>query len=163
MNVRNTQEHLLKRKPFLRPYDKEDDPRFEWLDSFIQYLDDWKSSIDDRKGAFTQTDKNNMFLSYQTYHGLKMTIYSIKEVVPFLLKNGFDYVLSERFCQDDVENYFGRQRAIGRRKDNPNVRDTLYGDNIIKSQFDISPIQGNVQCSEQKEIDSTPLKKRKSR
>ena len=32
--------------------------------------------------------------------------------------------MSEKFCQDDVENYFGSQRAVGRRKDNPNVKDT---------------------------------------
>ena len=31
--------------------------------------------------------------------------------------------MSEKFCQDDVENYFGSQRAVGRRKDNPNVKD----------------------------------------
>ena len=91
-----------------------------------------------------------------------MSIYSLKEVVPFLLRNGLDYVLSEKFCQDDVENYFGRQRAIGRRKDNPNVKDTLYGDNIIKTQFDVTHIAGNVRNTVNNEIDTTPLKKRKS-
>ena len=92
-----------------------------------------------------------------------MTIYSLKEVVPFLLNNGLDYVLSERFCQDDIENYFGRQRAIWRRKDNPNVRDTLYNDNIIKTQYDVTPIQGNVQNNtSSKDIANTPLKKTKN-
>ena len=62
LNVRNTQEHVLKRKPFLRPYEKKDDQRFKWLNSFIQYLDDWKDSIDEREGEFSSTDKNNMFL-----------------------------------------------------------------------------------------------------
>ena len=57
----------------------------------------------------------------------------MREVVAYLLANGVDYVLTERFCQDVLENYFGKQRAIGRRKDNPNVRDAGFIDNIIKS------------------------------
>ena len=43
-----------------------------------------------------------------------MTMLSLKGVVPYLLKNGLKYVLSEKFCQDDVENYFRRQRAGGK-------------------------------------------------
>ena len=93
-NVRNTKEHMLKRKPFLKPYSDVNDARFAWLDSFIKYLEDWKKSTMTREGTFSQTDRNNMFLSYQTYEGLKMNIYSLKEVVPFLLRNGLDYVLS---------------------------------------------------------------------
>ena len=41
-----------------------------------------------------------------------MTIHSFKEVCKFFLQQGVPYILSERFGQDDVENYFGRQRAI---------------------------------------------------
>ena len=57
-----------------------------------------------------------MFISHQTYEGLQTTVYSFIEVCKFLLQRGVPYVLSERFCQDDLENYFGRQRAIGRRR-----------------------------------------------
>ena len=53
-------------------------------------------------------------------------------------------VLSERFCQDYLENYFGRKRAIGRRHDNPNVRDVECNDNTIKSQYSVHTIAGNV-------------------
>ena len=48
------------------------------------------------------------------------------------------------FCQDDLENYFGRQHAIGSRRDNPTVRDFGYNDNIIKTQFSVGSIAGNV-------------------
>ena len=41
-----------------------------------------------------------------------MMILSLQGVVPYLLTKGLRYVLSEKFCHDDVENYFGRQRAI---------------------------------------------------
>ena len=71
-----------------------------------------------------------MFLSWQTYEGLRMTILSLSVVVPNLLIKGLKYVLSEKFCQDDVENYLGRQRAIGRSEENPNVKDTQ---NILKT------------------------------
>ena len=71
-------------------------------------------------------------------------------------------VFSEKFCQDDLENYFGRQRAIGRRKDNPSVKDTLYNDNIIKTQYDVKPIAGaNCISKTDHTIPETPLKKRK--
>ena len=104
-----------------------------------------------------------MFISWQTYEGLQVTVHSFKEVVTFLLENGVKYVLSERFCQDDLENYFGRQRAIGRRKENPSVRDVGYNDNTIKSQFSVRPIDGNVRggISKFNNIDDTPLPKRR--
>ena len=92
-----------------------------------------------------------------------MTILSLEGVVPYLLTKGLKYVLSEKFCQDDVENYFGKQRAIGRRKDNPNVKDTGYAGNTIKSQFSVQPVGGNVLTSTSKwtSIDDAPLPKRK--
>ena len=42
MNVRNTSEHLLKAKPFLKPYKSTDDKRFNWLDQFLEYWRLWK-------------------------------------------------------------------------------------------------------------------------
>ena len=61
-----------------------------------------------------------------------------------MLQQGIPYILSERFYQDDLENYFGKQRAIARRCDNPTVCDFGYNDNTIKSQFSVRPIAGNV-------------------
>ena len=88
----------------------------------------------------------------------------------YLLENGVTYVLSERFCQDDLENYFGRQRAIGRRRDNPSVKEVGYNDNTIKCQFSVRPIldvqvcpiAGNVQGQVGKfnVIENEPLPKR---
>ena len=53
--------------------------------------------------------------------------------------------------------------AIGRRKDNPSLRDVGYNDNTIKSQFPVRPIACNVQSSIGKfnDIDDTPLPKRR--
>ena len=74
----------------------------------------------------------------------------------------FEIGVSEKFCQDDdVENYSGRQRAICKRKDNLNVKDTGYTDNTIKSQFSVQPVGGNVLLGASKwnSIDA-PLPKR---
>ena len=164
-NVRYPRAHKDTKKKFLQPFSggKMDAKRFKFLDSFVQYLDEWKKSTMERSGEFSQTDRNNMFLSHQTHEGVKMSIYSLKELVPYLRKNGVKYILTGRFNQDDVENYFGRQRAIGRRKDSPNNRDSLYADNLIKTQYDTSPISGNVECPVDTEIDFTPMKKRRRR
>ena len=62
-----------------------------------------------------------------------------------MLQQGISYILSERFCQDYLENYFGKPRAIGRRSDNPTVHDFEYNDNTVKNQFLIRHIGGNLQ------------------
>ena len=79
-----------------------------------------------------------MFLSWQTHEGIKITTHSSMELVKYLLNQGVLYVLTERFCQDPLENYFGQQRSIGRRKDNPS-----HNDNTIRTQKIFSPIAGN--------------------
>ena len=70
MNVRNASEHLLKAKPFLKPYKSTDDERFNGLDKFLEYLRLWKVSIDEGPGNFSQAARSNMFLSRQTYEGI---------------------------------------------------------------------------------------------
>ena len=81
-----------------------------------------------------------MFLSWQLYEGIKITVYSLIEVIRYLLNQGVSYILTERFCQDPLENYFGRQRSMGSRKDNPSMRDFGYNDNTIRNQKIFRPI-----------------------
>ena len=68
-------------------------------------------------------------------------------------------MLTERFCQDPLENYFGRQRSMGRRRDNPNLRTFGYQDNTIRTSKVFRPISGNSRKDEQKnfEINSEPF------
>ena len=70
--------------------------------------------------------------------------------------------MSGKFCQDDLENYFGFQQAIGHRKSNPTVYDTGYNDNTIKTQYSVKPSPGNVRGEESKSnmTDTEPLPKR---
>ena len=65
------------------------------------------------------------------------------ELIKFLLNAGCPYVLTERFCQDPLENYFSRQRSMGHRKDNPSVRDIGYKDNTIRTHKIFRLIAGN--------------------
>ena len=66
-------------------------------------------------------------------------------MVKFLPSEGMEFVLSERFCQDLLEEYFGRQRERGRFNDNPTVQAFGYNDRTLAVQCNIAPvIKGNV-------------------
>ena len=143
-NVRSIKEGERARKSFLEPYRSQEDECFNWLENeFLTYLSSWKQSIDNRDGNFTQNAKARMFLSWKTYEGIKITVNSLIEATEFLFAEGFQYVLTERFCQDVVEEYFGRQRSQGRRNDNPNLYQFGYSDNAIRVQRIITPVMGN--------------------
>ena len=143
LNVRNKKEGDFKLKPFLKPYESVNDERFDWLvNSFLGYLKQWKESIDGRPGKFTSDDRAKMFIAWQTYEGIKLAVHSSIELTRFLLNNGIEFVLSGRYSQDILENYNGRQRAVGRRKDNPTLRDFGYNDNTIRNSKVFKPITG---------------------
>ena len=99
LNVRNKEEQKLKRKSNLRPYSDPDDERFEWMKKdFIEYFESWKASIDNRPGNFTKQARSNMFLAWQTYEGLLITVNSFVEATRYLLtEGGVSYVLSETY------------------------------------------------------------------
>ena len=120
----------LKRKPLLAPFTDINDERF----TFLGYFQEWKNSVDNHEGDYTKQSRAKMFVSWQTHEGLQITVYSLIEAVRFLLRNGMDYVLLERFCQDPCEEYFGNQRSMGRRCDNPDLRAFGYNDNSIRIQ-----------------------------
>ncbi len=54
------------------------------------------------------------------------TIMSFVEMAKYLLSQGDGlYVLSERFSQYPIENYFGQQRARGGRNENPTLQQCI--------------------------------------
>ena len=165
-NVRNTEEFIRKRKPNLKPYSDPQDEPFDWLkNDFLKFFKDWKNSIENRPGNFSKQAKSSMFLAWQTYESLLITVNSFMAVCKYLLiDTGFSYILSEKFCQDHLENCFGKQCRIRRRRDNPNVRSVGYIDHLIKAQYSVNPIAGNVRGDNSKwnDITAVPLKKRKA-
>ena len=77
--------------------------------------------VQNREGKHTEEHRNRMFISQITYEGFAITVHSTLELVPYLLEVGFEYVLTERFCQDPLEEHFGDQRKLGGRAQNPDV------------------------------------------
>ncbi len=84
-----------------------------------------------------------MFLSWQTFEGLQITVHSLVESCKFLLKEGFEYILTERFRQDVLEEYFDRQRSLGRRNDNPAAYQFGYNYNSIRIHRFNTVVMGN--------------------
>ena len=144
LNVRSRNESRNKRKPFLAPYVDQKDIRFDWLkNEFLGYFDKWEDSVETTYPNLTKTERNKMLMSRQTIDGLKMTCHSVRELVPFLLRNGMPEVYTEKFCTDPVEEFFGSERALGRRSDNPDILEFGYNANTIRVQRHISCTTGN--------------------
>ena len=80
-----------------------------------------------------------------------------------MLQQGIPYIRSEIFFQDDLENFFGKQRAIGCRSDTPAAHEFRYNDNTVKNQFSVGSIRGNVQgfAGTFNEICTEPLLRRR--
>ena len=122
------------------------DPRFSGLRNvFLKYFQDWLNSVEQRQGNFTKDTRQKMFISSQTCEALKITVNSIIEPTQFLLQHQVKYGLTKHFCQDLLENYFGRKRSLGSRKDYPSMADFGYNYNAIRKQKIFNPIaQGKV-------------------
>ena len=168
-NVRSTSEHERKRNERIKPYESTEDERLIWMkDTFLKFLEDWKSSIQAREGPFTAAEREKMFLSNQTYEGFKISANSHVEVIKFLLSEGFSYVLTERFMQDVIEDYFGHQRTQRGRSDNPSAKQFGYNDLTIAVKRDIAPsVSGNTGGRYGKAkwytVSDDPVKKRKKK
>lgn len=166
MNTRAKNEGMRKKKPNLEPYFDKNDERFDFFDELLTYLTDWKESIQERVG-FSTSEKSRMFLSLQTFKGLYMTLKAFPEAVRYLLSQGVEFVLSNRFCQDPLERHFGRHRGIGRRSDNPSMWSFGYAENKLRLQRELAHVfqpKGNVAQKRPAEIpalSSSPMKKKK--
>ena len=114
MNVKNVITHQFERKPNLIPFSSINDPHFSWLRNvLLHYFKDWLHPIEEWQGNFTQKYHQKLFISWQTYGDLNVTVNSIIEGVQFLLQHEVNNVLTECFCQDPFQNYFGHQRSTG--------------------------------------------------
>ena len=144
LNVRSLEEHLRKRKPLLAPFTSIEGNCFQFLENeFLGYFRDYKEIIENRQGEFTANARAKMFVSWQTHERLQITVYFIIELVKYLLQEGMEYVLTEKFCQDPCEEYFGNQRSMGRRCDNPDLQAFGYNNDTIMIQRHILQNTGN--------------------
>ena len=81
---------------------------------------------------------------------------------------GVQYILSEKFCQDPVESFFGKQRAQGGRNENPNAMQFLHNTVSLRVQgsMALEPARGNCRKRGRSDsnadiVDGCPLPKRK--
>ena len=81
LNVRSLNEGKFKRKEFLEPYRNANDERFLLLrEEFLGCFHAWLESIAQRNGNFSVADRQKMFISYQCYEGLQITVNSLYQV-----------------------------------------------------------------------------------
>ena len=85
-----------------------------------------------------------------------------------LSEDGVDYVLSDKFNQDPLEEHFGKQRSRGGSNENPSLKE--YMDNerkllVAKSEM-IRVVRGNIRGRQEEQTinitdDRLPLKRKK--
>lgn len=139
-----------------------------------------------KEEEFTDAQKMMMRLSGETLAGLRMTgkcismndnidfiatitVHAFVEVTKYLLTLPGDdskFLLSERFCQDPVESFFGQQRSKGGHNDNPTVHSFLQNTVSLRIQGTtaLNTLRGNCRKRKSDEkivVDETPLPKRK--
>ena len=104
-----------------------------------------------------------MMLSGQTLEGLEITVRTIVELVPYLLRNGVSFVLTSVFNQDVLEQHFGYLRKKGGAHDNPTVVEAgraLNEQRLMHGQA-FQQLRGNVQADANVFVDNTPLERRR--
>ncbi|KAK7105302.1 hypothetical protein V1264_016703 [Littorina saxatilis] len=108
-----------------------------------------------------------MFPSHQTFKGLVMTVHGFVGAAHYLLGHGVKFILANKFCQDPLEEHFGRHRAMGRTADNPTLLQFGHQENSLRMQRQLALIvtpRGNVHGAPAQrpvvQISTSPLKKK---
>lgn len=147
----------------------------QWLqDTFIPYLDTWEESVQTRPGFEQQkAEQNKMLLSEQTRFGLRLTGRILKIVLLHLyifysqvIRRPCDVrFMSNKICQDPLENFFGQQCQRGRVNENPNVPEFVKNTQALRvANLSCSTVRGNCRGATKKaptDVENTPLEKRK--
>lgn len=167
LNVSSLVGGMFKRNSDLLPYTSLNDERFSFLENdVLGYFYEWKASIEKRPGNFTSAQKSKMFLSHQSFKGIEMTVKGFCGATRYLLSHGVPSVLSNVFCQDPLEEHFGRHRGMGQRSENPTLFAFGYQENKLRIQrslaLQLQP-KGNVRRQNEIpiSINSSPMKKLK--
>ena len=165
LNTRNLNEGKAKKNPNLAEYRRVDDPRFDYLlNDFLGYFDAWQTSVENRNGNYTKGQRSMMQLSHQTLKGLRITVHSVVDCTRYLLSQGVEFVLTNVFNQDPLEQHFGHYRHKGGSNDNPTVHQlthTMTQLRAVGSQA-LAPVRGNTKRFHVPQVvDNTKLPKRR--
>ena len=129
MNIQNNESYEYEWKPImLAPLMiNVNDRTFSWFRNvFLKSFQEWVNSVQQLQGNFTKDVDQKMFISWQIYQGLNISVNSIIEATQFLLWRQVKYLLAERFCQDPPKNWLGRQISLGLKKNNPGMANFEY-------------------------------------
>ena len=75
MNIQNNQSLEFEWIPMLPPLRSVNDWRFSWLRNvFLKSFQDWLNSVQQCQGNFIKDTGQKVFISWQTYEGLKMSV-----------------------------------------------------------------------------------------
>ena len=75
MNIQNNQSLEFEWISMLAPLRSVNDRRFSWLRNvFLKSFQDWLNSVQQCQGNFTKDAGQKMFISWQTYEGLKINV-----------------------------------------------------------------------------------------
>ncbi|XP_033114326.1 uncharacterized protein LOC117114745 [Anneissia japonica] len=165
LNVSRLHQDSHSLKPALAPYRSSDDWPFKWLkEDFLGFLDEWESinNLDNVR----KSEKQKMLLSRETQEGLRITVNSFVDLASELLSRpDVDFLLSEKFNQDPLEQYFSKQRGAGGTCDNPTV--VQFGQNMqalyVASSCAKASKRGNCRGPDERScmLDDTPLPRRR--
>ena len=145
----------------LKPYSTADDPRFKFLkEEFLGFLDSWEKSVKARPGHFKNETRERMMISQQSLESLRINVYSLQDVVAFMLGKGATSVDSRKFSQDKLEQYFGLLRMSGGSSSNPDLKTVLQKGVSLHAQGSaaVAKRKGNTQAERGSiQVDQSPL------
>ena len=83
-----------------------------------------------------------MFIFWQIYEGIEITINSLILLAKFLIQHKKSYIVTVKLCQESPESFFGRQRSMQLEKTNQHCmilaiiitafEITRYSDNLLE-------------------------------
>ncbi|KAK3920014.1 Transposable element P transposase [Frankliniella fusca] len=153
--------------PLLAPYTDVNDPRFNFLKGeFLSFFDDWKRDVMNRPGKFSNQSRERMFISFQSYESLYISVYGFCGAIQFMLgEKNVPAIDGRMFNQDKLEQHFGILRMAGGGNDNPNLPRTLQHiqDKQMQGSAARPTKKGNTEISKEWIPDERAIPKKKRR
>lgn len=132
VNTKSTLTGIKLRNKFREPVKSEDDEAMQFLNNFVQWLDEWSS--------FENTGKNQKQGSYcgklsrETEFSLKHTTIAMIGMSKYLLNtNILQYILLGKFQNDEIESRFGQYRQMSGGNYHINVTELLESEKKLKT------------------------------
>jgi len=127
LNGTYSDEGRRKRNYRLNTYESLEDQRFEELLEIWDYFDEWKAEIDRQ---YPEKQRNHYLLSVQTHEGWERTLKGFHGAVRYALavaeaSGDKAFINARKLSQDDLEHYYGKQRAKTGSNTHPSLHEAL--------------------------------------